>query len=62
MRDEIRNLYLILLGMENLTEFKGGYETWPRDHKEYWYRGNIIEYDKVLEFLDKIYEERQKYD
>lgn len=61
MRDEIRDIYYLMLGMEDITEFKGPYETWPRDRTlEYWYKGNIIDYGKVLEFLDEVYEERKK--
>ena len=58
MRDEVRDLYLLMLGYEDVTEFQGKFETWPRHYKEYWYKGYIIEYDNVLKFLDKIYRER----
>ena len=60
MREEIRDLYLIMLGMEDMTEFQGKYETWPRNYEEFWYKGNIINYAKILEFLDKVYEERDQ--
>lgn len=61
MRDEIRDIYYLMLGMEDITEFQGPYETWPRgDDKEYWYKGNIIDYGKVLKFLDEVYAERAK--
>jgi len=60
MRDEVRDLYLLMLGMKDIREFQGKYETWPRNYKEFWYKGYIIEYDRVLEFLDRIYEERRK--
>ena len=59
MRDEIRDIYFLLLGMEDVSEFQGPFETWPRHHREYWYKGNIIDYKKVLKFLDAIYLERR---
>lgn len=60
MRSEIRDLYLIMLGMGRLTEFQGTYETWPRGPDEYLYKGNVINYKGVLEFLDEIYSDREK--
>jgi len=58
MREEVRDLYLLMLGMKDVNEFQGKFGTWPRNHKEYWYKGYIIEYENVLRFLDKIYAER----
>jgi len=60
MADEIRDIYYIMLGMGDMMEFRGKYETWPRDEVEYWYKGNIIDYRKILAFLDKVYEDRKK--
>jgi len=60
MIDEVRDLYYIMLGMGKINEFQNNFEFWPRNCKEFWYKGYIIEYDRVLRFLDKIYEERRK--
>jgi len=57
MREEVRDIYLLLLGMEQFTnEIKKEYPKWPRHFDEFWYRGYIIEYKNILKFLDKVYE------
>lgn len=56
MSEQVRDLYFILLGMRKrgIKDFNDHPSSWPRQPKELWYRGNIIEYHRVLELLDDV--------
>ena len=58
MSEQVRDLYFLLLGMRKrgIKEFSQHPSLWPRQPKELWYRGNIIEYQRVLELLDDVSE------
>lgn len=59
MSDEIYDLYLLMLGLEEIEEFQRSFEHWPRRGLEfYWHKGYIIDYSRLLRFLDDIYDQR----
>jgi hypothetical protein len=62
MQYEVRDIYYLILGLgKHVREFKRHADDWPRKHMkdDVWYRGFIIDYNDVLDFLETM---ESKYD